>query len=144
MKLITLNISKPVSKGRICSYLSKNLLLDPTIVYLLKNIENVVTSGSREDYQAKLKIKRARGSRRWGPHYPSSFSDQLRRCLRGMVSFKSRRGKAAYKRFFTVGTSETITKVLLKQGIKVKQSIQEDFTGPISKYPPSKYVESRK
>ena len=142
MDLIYLNIPQPVARGRVCSYIASKLLRNPSLVYLIKNTDNIVVSGSKNNFEEELKTKRNRGSRRWGPFYPRLEDDQIRRCLRGMVSWTTKKGKEAYKRFFTKGEPYKIKEILLKQKIVVRRVLSEEFnTRVLSKYSPSIYVE---
>jgi len=147
MKLIRLFLPEKISRGRLCSDLAKKLLSNPNIAYLIENKENIVVSGSLKDFQSKIKIRRQRGSRRWGPHYPRLEQDQIRRCLRGMVPRETKRGKEAYKRFFTIGEPQKIKQILLKRnirkkGLETKEVLIEKlvFESKLSHYPPSRYA----
>ncbi|MCK4429460.1 MAG: 50S ribosomal protein L13 [Candidatus Aenigmarchaeota archaeon] len=60
------------------------------------NAEKAVISGRREVIFKRYLERRQRGTPQHGPFFPSSSDMIVRRAIRGMVSYKTERGREAY------------------------------------------------
>lgn len=82
--------------GRLASYVAKQALMGEKIIVV--NSERAVISGQRKQIESKYLARIARGSVEAGPFYPKRADMIVRRAIRGMLPFKSPRGKKAFKR----------------------------------------------
>jgi len=130
MKIID---AKKLIMGRLASTVAKELLNGEKIVIV--NAEKSIISGSRKSILAKYAHKMERRSivnpQRFGPKSPRRPDGILRRAVRGMIPYKTPRGREAYKR------------------LKVYVGIPEEYEGKtttiksidLSKLKVSKYIE---
>jgi large subunit ribosomal protein L13 len=84
--------------GRISSQLAKELLKGEKIVVV--NAEKAVITGRMEDIHARYKQRLDRSDRAnptKGPHFPRTPDRILKRAVRGMLHYKTVRGKNAMK-----------------------------------------------
>jgi len=83
--------------GRLASYAAKQALLGEEIVIV--NCEKVIITGSRADIREKFKEKRSKiGSGQKGPKHSRLAYMIVKRAIRGMLSHRQARGKAAFGR----------------------------------------------
>ncbi|CAD5243624.1 50S ribosomal protein L13 [Thermococcus camini] len=85
--------------GRLASKVAKMLLEGEEIVIV--NAEKAIITGNREDIFAKYKQRtelRTRTNPRKGPFYPKRSDEIVRRTVRGMLPWKTDRGRKAFKR----------------------------------------------
>jgi len=85
--------------GRLASKVAKMLLEGEEVVIV--NAEKAVITGNREDIFAKYKQRtelRTRTNPRRGPFYPKRSDELVRRTIRGMLPWKTDRGRKAFKR----------------------------------------------
>ncbi|AIU69795.1 50S ribosomal protein L13 [Thermococcus eurythermalis] len=85
--------------GRLASKVAKMLLEGEEVVIV--NAEKAVITGNREDIFAKYKQRtelRTRTNPRRGPFYPKRSDEIVRRTVRGMLPWKTDRGRKAFKR----------------------------------------------
>lgn len=82
--------------GRLSSYIAKRLLDGEKIVVV--NAEKAIITGSPENVFARYKEKYDRGSKEKGPYFPRHPEKIFKRTVRGMLPWKTRRGRDAYKR----------------------------------------------
>ncbi len=82
--------------GRLSSVIAKRLLNGEKIVVV--NAEKVIVTGRREYVLQKYKDKYDRGSKEKGPYFPRHPEGIFKRTVRGMLPWKSRRGRDAYRR----------------------------------------------
>jgi large subunit ribosomal protein L13 len=85
--------------GRLASKVAKMLLEGEEVVIV--NAEKAVITGNREDIFAKYKQRtelRTRTNPRRGPFYPKRSDELVRRTVRGMLPWKTDRGRKAFKR----------------------------------------------
>lgn len=83
--------------GRLASYSAKQALLGEEIVIL--NCDKVIISGNRKDIQQRYLDKRKRiGSGQMGPKVSRLSHLIVKRCIRGMLSHRQKRGKEALGR----------------------------------------------
>ncbi|MCD6372478.1 MAG: 50S ribosomal protein L13 [Thermococcus sp.] len=85
--------------GRLASKVAK-MLLEGVEVDIV-NAEKAIITGNREDIFAKYKQRtelRTRTNPRKGPFYPKRSDEIVRRTVRGMLPWKTDRGRKAFKR----------------------------------------------
>ncbi|MCS7121314.1 MAG: 50S ribosomal protein L13 [Archaeoglobaceae archaeon] len=82
--------------GRLSSVIAKRLLKGEKIVVI--NAEKAIVTGKPEVVLQIYKEKYDRGSKEKGPYFPKHPEKVFKRTVRGMLPWKSRRGREAYKR----------------------------------------------
>lgn len=82
--------------GRMASLIARRLLDGEEIAIV--NAEGAIVSGNRAMVLARYERKRKRGSREGGPHYPRRPEQIVKRTIRGMVPYRSTRGRDAFRR----------------------------------------------
>ncbi len=82
--------------GRLCSVIAKRLLNGEKIVVV--NAEKAIITGDRYMVFQRYKEKYDRGSKEKGPYFPRHPEKIFKRTVRGMLPWKSRRGREAYRR----------------------------------------------
>jgi large subunit ribosomal protein L13 len=82
--------------GRLASVVAKHLLNGDNVHVV--NAEKSVIVGSPDATLAGYKEKRARGDPYHGPFFPRTSERIFRRTVRGMIPYKTARGKEALKR----------------------------------------------
>jgi len=83
--------------GRLASYAAKQALLGKQIIIV--NCSDAVVSGRKKNIIAEYQEARARGgSALMGPHFPKQPFRIVKRTVRGMLSYKQKRGKDALKK----------------------------------------------
>ena len=85
--------------GRLASKVAKMLLEGEEVVIV--NAEKAIITGNREDIFAKYKQRtelRTRTNPRRGPFYPKRSDEIVRRTIRGMLPWKTDRGRKAFRR----------------------------------------------
>ncbi len=82
--------------GRLSSIIAKRLLNGEKIVVV--NAEKAVVTGDKHMVFARYKEKYDRGSKEKGPYFPRHPEKIFKRTVRGMLPWKSRRGREAFRR----------------------------------------------
>ena len=82
--------------GRICTVAAKKALQGEKVVIV--NCEKAVVTGSKQDVLAKYQRRAEMGNPHWGPYQPRMADRFVRRTVRGMLPYKTDRGRDAYKR----------------------------------------------
>jgi len=85
--------------GRLASKVAKMLLEGEEVVII--NADKAIITGNRDDIFAKYKQRtelRTRSNPRKGPFYPKRSDEIVRRTVRGMLPWKTDRGRRAYRR----------------------------------------------
>ncbi len=85
--------------GRLASKVAKMLLEGEEVIIV--NADKAIITGNREDIFAKYKQRtelRTRTNPRRGPFYPKRSDEIVRRTVRGMLPWKTDRGRKAYRR----------------------------------------------
>jgi len=82
--------------GRMASLIARRLIDGEEIAIV--NAEGAIVSGNRAMVLARYEQKRKRGSREGGPHYPRRPDQIVKRTIRGMVPYRSARGRDAFRR----------------------------------------------
>lgn len=83
--------------GRLASFAAKKALLGNDIAIV--NAEKAIIIGNSKSILPDYITKRQRGgSAQKGPNFPTSPERIMKRTIRGMINYKSRRGWEAFKR----------------------------------------------
>ncbi len=85
--------------GRLSSWIAKNVLSGERIVVV--NAQNVLVTGNRKTLIDAHQVLRARATHtnpKRGPFYPRFPDRILRRTVRGMLPWKTTRGREAFRR----------------------------------------------
>ena len=82
--------------GRLGSFVAKKVLEGEQVAVL--NCEKVVVTGKPEEVYKENKKKIHLGSPRWGPFIPRHPYLYVKRSFRGMLPWKSKRGREAFAR----------------------------------------------
>ncbi|HID43132.1 MAG TPA: 50S ribosomal protein L13 [Archaeoglobaceae archaeon] len=82
--------------GRLSSKIAKRLLNGERIVVV--NAEKVIITGEKYMVFSSYREKAERGSQEKGPYFPRHPERIFKRTVRGMLPWKSKRGKEAFKR----------------------------------------------
>ncbi len=82
--------------GRICTVAAKKALQGERVEIV--NCEKAVVTGSRSDVIAKYERRAGMGNPHWGPYQPRMADRFIRRTVRGMLPYKTDRGRKALKR----------------------------------------------
>ena len=85
--------------GRMATQIAKKLMKGEQVIIV--NAENAVVTGKKTDVVKKFKKRidlRAKGNPHKGPKYPKLPDRIIRRSVRGMLPWKSKRGQTAYRR----------------------------------------------
>ena len=96
--MILINAENQVM-GRLASFAAKKALEGEQVTIF--NAEKAVITGSRQSASKKLAIRlrlHSKGNPEKGPKFSRMPDKVLRRTIRGMLPWKSSRGKQAYKR----------------------------------------------
>ena len=82
--------------GRLASLVAKKLLEGDEIIII--NAEKAILSGSRLNHITEYRQTYVRGTTEKGPYFPKRPDQILRRTTRGMLPYKTQRGKDAMAR----------------------------------------------
>ncbi len=82
--------------GRLSSIIAKRLLNGEKIVVV--NAEKAIITGDKYMVFERYKRKYDRGSKEKGPYFPRHPEKIFKRTVRGMLPWKSRRGRDAFRR----------------------------------------------
>lgn len=83
--------------GRLCSAVAKDILLGEEVAVV--NCEKAILSGKKANTLARERVKRKRKGYPLKSQTHSRLPDRfVRRCVRGMLPWKTARGREAYKR----------------------------------------------
>lgn len=82
--------------GRLGSHIAKRLLKGEEVSIV--NASKIIITGNPKQLVAKYIARRQRGSTEKGPYFPKNPDAIVRRAIRGMLPFKTSRGREAFKR----------------------------------------------
>ncbi len=82
--------------GRLASRIAKQLLNGEDVSIV--NAEKVIITGNPKSVKEKYLSRRSRGSAHHGPFFPTRPDLIVRRAVRGMLPYKTNRGRNAFKR----------------------------------------------
>ncbi len=107
--------------GRLASQTAKKLLKGESVTIV--NAEKVIITGSPSSIKEKYLAHRRRGSAHHGPFFPTRPDNIVRRTVRGMLPYKTNRGRSALRRLRVhIGTPAGIGKAE-----KMEASISTNF-----------------
>ncbi len=107
--------------GRLASRIAKQLLSGESISIV--NAEKIIITGSPQSIKEKYLARRSRGSAHHGPFFPVRPDLIVRRTVRGMLPYKTNRGRGAFKRLRVyVGVPEGVDEVQ-----KMEASIKSNY-----------------
>ena len=95
MAIITIN-GKNAILGRLASYTAKKLLNGENVNIV--NAEKIIITGNPMNIKQRYLADRRRGSPHHGPFFPRKPDLIVRRTVRGMLPYKTNRGRNAFKR----------------------------------------------
>ncbi len=99
--------------GRAAAQIAKHALRGEEVRVV--NAEEAIITGSKEDIVAKYRRKRELGGMRKAPHYPRMPDRLVKRVVRGMLPYKTPKGRAAYRRIRVyIGVPEEYKNVEVK------------------------------
>ena len=81
--------------GRLASKVAKQLLRGESVSII--NAERIIVTGSPSQIKEKYLARRRRGSAHHGPFYPTRPDLIVRRTVRGMLPYKTNKGRNAFK-----------------------------------------------
>ena len=82
--------------GRLATHAAKQLLSGESISIV--NAERIIITGNPANTKEKYLARRRRGSAHHGPFFPRRPDLIVRRAIRGMLPYKTNRGRNAFKR----------------------------------------------
>lgn len=82
--------------GRMASRIAQELLKGEKVVVI--NAEKIVVSGARDEIFKRYGKRRSMGDKYKGPFFPRMPDRLVRRTVRGMLPWKTARGRDAFKR----------------------------------------------
>ncbi len=130
--------------GRLSSKIAKRLVNGENIVIV--NAEKAVITGQRSMNLNKYIEKSERGSQESGPYFPKHPENIFKRTVRGMLPWKSRRGREAFKGLKVfIGVPEELKDMQFERiddalMEKVSKTDRYVTLGEVSKYLGSKVV----
>lgn len=93
--------------GRICTVAAKAALNGEKVDIV--NCDKAVVTGSKQNVLAKYQRRAEMGNPHWGPYQPRMADRFVRRTVRGMLPYKTPRGREAYKRIMCyVGNPDSL------------------------------------
>jgi large subunit ribosomal protein L13 len=109
--------------GRLASHAAKQALLGKEII--ITNCNDIIISGRKTSTIKEYEQSRARHSSSLkGPHFPKIPEKLVKRTIRGMLSYRQKRGSDALKRILCYNTVppeyENSKKISLKNDPKLK------------------------
>jgi len=81
--------------GRLASSVAKDLLAGLKVNIV--NADRIIITGDRLQIMNDYLERRRRGSPHHGPFFPTMPDAIVRRCIRGMLPYKTNKGRNAYK-----------------------------------------------
>ena len=82
--------------GRLSTQIAKRLLKGEEVTII--NADKIIITGNPKQILAKYIARRQRGSTEKGPYFPKNPEAIVRRTIRGMLPYKTPRGREAFKR----------------------------------------------
>ncbi|MBI2972130.1 MAG: 50S ribosomal protein L13 [Candidatus Aenigmarchaeota archaeon] len=82
--------------GRLASHIAQRLLKGEEI--MLVNAEKVIITGNKKQIKEKYLARRKKGSPQHGPFFPSRPDMIVKRAVRGMLPYKTNKGRDALRR----------------------------------------------
>jgi large subunit ribosomal protein L13 len=82
--------------GRMATQVAKKLLQGEEVSII--NAEKIIITGDPASIKKKYHFRRSIGSPHHGPFFPKQSNLIVRRAIRGMLPYKTNKGRAAFKR----------------------------------------------
>ena len=82
--------------GRMATHIAQRLLKGEEVSII--NAEKIIITGDPASIKKKYHFRRTIGSPHHGPFFPKKTSLIVRRAIRGMLPYKTNKGRAAFKR----------------------------------------------
>ncbi|MDR1405140.1 MAG: 50S ribosomal protein L13 [Candidatus Methanoplasma sp.] len=135
--MVTVIDAKGLIHGRLASNVAEMVMAGEDIVVL--NAEGIVITGQKEMIFADFKAKVDRGdtTKRKGPFYPRRADLLFKRCVRGMIPWKTTSGRDAYRRLHVyVGTPKQFESCEKLRPEEANREITGKYTtlGAVSKF----------
>lgn len=108
--------------GRVAARAAKTALNGDEV--FIVNAEKMVVSGSPAYLESRYKSRVDRGESVHGPFFPKTVIGVVKRAVRGMIPYKSGRGRAAFKR---VKVFEGVPEEFSGQKMQVPEKTRYDF-----------------
>ncbi|MDR0508572.1 MAG: 50S ribosomal protein L13 [Candidatus Methanoplasma sp.] len=139
--MVTVIDAKGLIHGRLASNVAEMIMDGEEVVVL--NSEAIVITGQKEMVFASFKEKVDRGdtTKRKGPFYPRRADLLFKRCVRGMIPWKTTSGRDAYRRLHVyVGTPKQFESCEKLRPEEADREITGKYTtlGAVSKFLGSK------
>jgi len=90
--------AKDAVLGRLCTHVAKSLIRGEDVVVL--NAEKVIVTGAKKFTTETYLAKREIGGFNKGPYFPRSPDGIVRRTIRGMMPYKTKKGRDAMKKLY--------------------------------------------
>ncbi len=125
--------------GRMASHVAKRLLNGEEIHIV--NAEKALITGRRDSILERFKFKREVGTRRKGPFYPRAPHMIVKRTVRGMISYQSGSGRAAYRRLRVhIGVPTELGEAPVETIDKAKtQAVKKITVGEVARWMGAKF-----
>jgi len=135
--MVTVIDAKGLVHGRLASNVAEMIMDGEEVVIL--NAEGIVITGQKEMVFADFKAKVDRGdtTKRKGPFYPRRADLLFKRCVRGMIPWKTTSGRDAYRRLHVfVGTPKQFESCEKLRPEEADREITGKYTtlGAVSKF----------
>ncbi|MCL1979377.1 MAG: 50S ribosomal protein L13 [Methanomassiliicoccaceae archaeon] len=135
--MVTVIDAKGLIHGRLASNVAEMIMDGEEVVVL--NAEAIVITGQKEVVFADFKEKVDRGdtTKRKGPFYPRRADLLFKRCVRGMIPWKTTSGRDAYRRLHVyVGTPKQFESCEKLRPEEADREITGKYTtlGAVSKF----------
>lgn len=135
--MVTIIDAKGLIHGRLASNVAEMIMAGEEVVVL--NSEAIVIIGRKEVIFADFKAKVDRGdtTKRKGPFYPRRADLMFKRCVRGMIPWKTTSGREAYRRLHVyVGTPKQFESCEKLRPEEADREITGKYTtlGAVSKF----------
>ncbi|MDR1954879.1 MAG: 50S ribosomal protein L13 [Candidatus Methanoplasma sp.] len=135
--MVTVIDAKGLIHGRLASNVAEMIMDGEEVVVL--NAEAIVITGQKEKVFADFKDKVDRGdtTKRKGPFYPRRADLLFKRCVRGMIPWKTTSGREAYRKLHVyVGTPKQFESCEKLRPEEADREITGKYTtlGAVSKF----------
>jgi len=103
--------------GRMATEVAKKLMKGEEVNIV--NAERIIITGNPASIKKKYHFRREVGSPHHGPFYPKQSNLIVRRAIRGMLPYKTNKGRAAFKRLKVyIGTPAELSGKAESIGVK--------------------------
>jgi large subunit ribosomal protein L13 len=135
--MVTIIDGKGLIHGRLAGIVAKRIMDGEDVVVV--NSESIIITGEREMIfgEFKAKVDRGDATNRKGPFYPRRADLMFKRCVRGMIPWKSTSGREAYRRLHVfVGVPKQFADVQMERPEYAVREITGKYTtlGAVAKF----------